>query len=243
MYNRYGDLSKFITDADQLCTENDGYVYISKEEDYDIAVDMESCYGSLDEVRAFLVFLAKHICELDNLVQRFNQKNRMKKSGYVCLPHPIGVLRFDYLQSMEKEPDPQKRSFPLTSQLFISRNQISLSLITGAPTKIRSLTSPLNTKRSSFSYANMVPLTVFLITGNNLYPRKRPKCTGAGKSSLLLSAVIFSWLMCLDILITVYSFFTQFTNKIYDCFTCHQITSLSGNITLSSTFIIALHNV
>lgn len=112
MYNRYGDLSKFITDADQLCTENDGYVYLSKEENYDIAVDMESCYGSLDEVRAFLIFLAKHICELDNLVQRFNQKNRMKKSGYVCLPSPKWVLRFDYLQSMEKEPEPQKKEFP-----------------------------------------------------------------------------------------------------------------------------------
>ena len=32
-------------------------IYISKEEDYDIAVDMESCYGSLDEVKSFIVFL------------------------------------------------------------------------------------------------------------------------------------------------------------------------------------------
>lgn len=74
MYNRYSDISKFITNTGQLCTESDGYVYLSREEDYDIAVDMESCYGSLDEVRSFLAFLAKHIYELDNLVQRFNQK-------------------------------------------------------------------------------------------------------------------------------------------------------------------------
>ena len=98
MYNRYGDISKFIIDMEQLCIADDGYIYISEEEDYDIAVDMESCYGSLDEVKSFIVFLAKHICELDNLVQRFNQKKRVKNGGrgYVCLPSPIGLLRFDY---------------------------------------------------------------------------------------------------------------------------------------------------
>ena len=89
--NRYGDISKFIIDMEQLCIADDGYIYISEEEDYDIAVDMESCYGSLDEVKSFIVFLAKHICELDNLVQRFNQKKRGKNGGrgYVCLPSPI----------------------------------------------------------------------------------------------------------------------------------------------------------
>lgn len=57
MYNRYGDISKFIINMEQLCIAEDGYIYISKEEDYDIAVDMESCYGSLDEVKSFIVFL------------------------------------------------------------------------------------------------------------------------------------------------------------------------------------------
>ncbi len=57
MYNRYGDISKFIINMEQLCIVEDGYIYISKEEDYDIAVDMESCYGSLDEVKSFIVFL------------------------------------------------------------------------------------------------------------------------------------------------------------------------------------------
>ena len=53
MYNRYGDISKFIIDMEQLCIADDGYVYISKEEDFGIAVDMESSYGSLDEVKPF----------------------------------------------------------------------------------------------------------------------------------------------------------------------------------------------
>ena len=120
MYNRYGDISKFIIDMAQLCIADDGYVYISKEEDYGIAVDMESCYGSLDEVKPFLVFLAKHICELDNLVQRFNQKKRVKNGGhgYVCLPSPKGLLRFDYLQSMENDPAPQEKSFPFELEII-----------------------------------------------------------------------------------------------------------------------------
>ena len=42
LYNRYEDQSKFIMDMEQLCIAEDGYVYISKEEDYGIAIDMES---------------------------------------------------------------------------------------------------------------------------------------------------------------------------------------------------------
>lgn len=114
MYNRYGDISKFIIDMEQLYVADDGCVYISKQKDYCIAVDMESCYGSLDEVKPFIAFLAKHICELDNLVQRFNQKKRIKNGGhgYVSLPSHRGILRFDYSQSMENDPTPQEKAFP-----------------------------------------------------------------------------------------------------------------------------------
>ncbi len=120
MYNRYGDISKFIIDMEQLCIADDGYVYISKEEDYGIAVEMESCYGSLDEVKPFIAFLAKHIYELDNLVQRFHQKKRVKNGGrgYVCLPSPIGFLRFDYSQSMENDPTPQEKEFPFELEII-----------------------------------------------------------------------------------------------------------------------------
>ena len=96
MYNRYGDISKFIIDMEQLCIAEDGYIYISKEEDYDIAVDMESCYGSLDEVKSFIVFI-KHICELDNLVQRFTPKKRIKNGGRGYVPSkPHRTFTVDY---------------------------------------------------------------------------------------------------------------------------------------------------
>ena len=98
MYHRYGDISKFIIDMEQLYIADDGYVYISKEEDYDIAVYLESCCGPLDEVKPFLVFLAAHICELDNLVQRFHQKKRIKNGGRgeVWPSSPPGARGGDY---------------------------------------------------------------------------------------------------------------------------------------------------
>ena len=114
LYNRYGDISKFVTNIEQLYVAEDGFVYLSQEKDYGIAVDIDNCYGSLNELQSFLICLSKHICELDNLVQRFNQKKSVRNDGhgYVCLPSPRGILRFDYSQSMENNPDPQEKEFP-----------------------------------------------------------------------------------------------------------------------------------
>ena len=53
-FNRYGDLSKFITDPDLLQATGDGGVYISNEDNYDIAVYLETCYASFDEVKPFI---------------------------------------------------------------------------------------------------------------------------------------------------------------------------------------------
>ena len=120
LYNRYGDISKFVTNIEQLCVAEDGFVYLSQEKDYGIAVDIDNCYGSLNELQSFLICLSKHICELDNLVQRFNQKKRVRNDGhgYVCLPSPRGILRFDYSQSMENDPDPQEKEFPFELEII-----------------------------------------------------------------------------------------------------------------------------
>lgn len=79
-FNRYGDLSKFITDPDLLQVTGDECIYISNANDYDIAVDLESCYASFDEVKPFITFLATQIYELDNAAQRFHRKKRVKNS-------------------------------------------------------------------------------------------------------------------------------------------------------------------
>ncbi len=54
MYNRYGDMSKFVTDLDLLELSRDGTVCISAEEDYDIAVDLEDSYASFNELRPYI---------------------------------------------------------------------------------------------------------------------------------------------------------------------------------------------
>ncbi len=128
-FNRYGDLSKLITDQDLLQVTEDESVYISNENDYDIAVDLESCYAPFDEVKPFIAFLATQICELDNIAQWFHRKKRVKNNGrgYVRLPSPTGMYRIDYSQSMEDNPAPQevKFSFILAFVYMEEKNRIS----------------------------------------------------------------------------------------------------------------------
>ncbi len=114
MYDRYNDISKFITNPEKLKIADDGYVYISGENDYDIAVDMEDSYGSFDEVKPYIAIIASHINELDNLVQRFDHRKRVKKNGYSegLLPSSPGIERYDYNKTMEDDPDPRMQRFP-----------------------------------------------------------------------------------------------------------------------------------
>lgn len=70
-YNRYGDISKFVTDITKLKVVDEFYVYISAPEDYDITVDMEDNPEEFEELKLLIVFWAQHICELDNIAQRF----------------------------------------------------------------------------------------------------------------------------------------------------------------------------
>ena len=111
-FNRYGDLSKFITNPDLLQAASDETVWISSKADYDIAVDLEGCPTPFEEMKPFIALLATKICELDNTVQRFYQKKKMKESGYLCIPSSKGILRFDYLRSMENRPASQRKGFP-----------------------------------------------------------------------------------------------------------------------------------
>lgn len=74
MYNRYQDIDKFITDVNELRMDKDGGVYISNEEDYGIMVDLEEQMDKFEELKPQIVFVAKHIGELDNMVQRYSRK-------------------------------------------------------------------------------------------------------------------------------------------------------------------------
>ncbi|MGN0536846.1 MAG: hypothetical protein ACI4M3_02580, partial [Acutalibacteraceae bacterium] len=91
MYNRYNDITKFITDSSELKIENGSYVYISSEKDYNIAVDLENHVDEFEKLKPFIVFLAKHICELDNIVQRFDKKHYLDTSE----PDILSIIYID----------------------------------------------------------------------------------------------------------------------------------------------------
>lgn len=125
MYDRYGDVSRFITDPNKLeITDNECNI----SDDYDIVVDLEDCYANFDTVKPVIAEIARHIGKMDNTVQRFNSMKRVKKTGAVPLPSSFGITRFDYSQSMENDSDSKKKDFPfdLAAVYLPKRNIVGL---------------------------------------------------------------------------------------------------------------------
>lgn len=73
MYNRYGDIEKFITDPDKLQITNDSEVYISSEDNYDIVFDLQGHSEEFEQLKPFITFVARSVCELDNMAQKFDK--------------------------------------------------------------------------------------------------------------------------------------------------------------------------
>lgn len=102
MYDRYGDMSKFITDPDRLVMTDEKSVYISRPENYDVTVELEDCICPFEIIKPFIVTVAENICEMDNTVQRFHNTMRFngKPLGLAKLPSSPGVLRYDFNKCM-----------------------------------------------------------------------------------------------------------------------------------------------
>ena len=118
--NRYGDISKFITDIDQLQVTDDEVVYISSEDNYDIAIGLGGCYDTFENLKPFMVTIAKHICEMDNIVLKFNRTMRLNNKS---LSTSLGNgYRYDYSTNVEKEPVPIKKKFSyILSLVYIEK--------------------------------------------------------------------------------------------------------------------------
>lgn len=71
-YNRYGDRSKFIEDESEIKIYEECYIPISGEEDYDMAIYLEKGATEIDDIRKYILSLIEHICELDNIIQKYN---------------------------------------------------------------------------------------------------------------------------------------------------------------------------
>lgn len=127
MYNRYDDISKFVTDIDQLKVADDEIVYISSEYDYDIAIDLDGCYDTFEHLKQFMAIIAEHVCEMDNTVLKFINTTRRndKPLKFARLPSSYGTLRYDYAKSMEKEPIPKEKNFPYELEvIYITKPNI-----------------------------------------------------------------------------------------------------------------------
>lgn len=84
MYHRYGDIDKFITNPQELELKQDGEVVISTIENYDISVDLEERMDEFEELKPYIVFLAKNISKLDDMAQKFDRLylNGKEQCGY-----------------------------------------------------------------------------------------------------------------------------------------------------------------
>ena len=91
MYNRYGDINKFITDMNDLKMDRDGGIYLSEETDYGIMFSLDEQMERFEEMKPVIVEITKHICELDNMVQRYRRKYHDNKN----LEDPLVIVYFD----------------------------------------------------------------------------------------------------------------------------------------------------
>lgn len=70
-YNRYNDLTKFITNENELKITNEVEIYISNY--YDISIDL-SYLNSINELdKEFICTISKNVCDIDNTVQKYCQ--------------------------------------------------------------------------------------------------------------------------------------------------------------------------
>jgi len=84
MYNRYSDITKFVTDPSKLQIVNGSEIYISSEENYDIVVDLQGHTEEFERLKSFVTLVAQSICDLDNTAQKFdNLHNKSSQFPYV----------------------------------------------------------------------------------------------------------------------------------------------------------------
>lgn len=99
MYNRYSDIDKFITDPDKLHIENGTEVSISSEENYNIVVDLQGHAEEFEQLKPWIVFVTKRICELDNTVQKFDRwyhkNDQQDQNGQFPYPYVPAVVLLD----------------------------------------------------------------------------------------------------------------------------------------------------
>ncbi len=91
MYDRCADLAKFITEPQELRLVNGSEVYISREEDYNIVVDLAGREELLEQLKPSMIFVAQHLFELDNMAQKFDRLH----GGSRRFPYFVAIVYID----------------------------------------------------------------------------------------------------------------------------------------------------
>ncbi|MBR4083548.1 MAG: hypothetical protein IKK33_04600 [Lachnospiraceae bacterium] len=98
-YKRY-DRSKFITDESEIKIYDECYVPISDENDYDMAIYLEKGALEIDDIGKYKMSLIEHICELDNIVQKYNSIRYPQELDF---PYELVNIHIDGYEDMRLE--------------------------------------------------------------------------------------------------------------------------------------------
>lgn len=91
MYNQYNNIEKFVTNPDKLQITNGSEVYISSEDNFDIVVDLQDHSEKFEQLKPFIAFLARNVCELDNTAQKFDRL----QSGNSQFSYVVSIIFID----------------------------------------------------------------------------------------------------------------------------------------------------
>lgn len=98
-YNRY-DRSKFIANEREIKICDECYIPISGENDYDIAIYLEKGATEIDDIKKYIMSLIERICELDNIVQKYNSIRHPQEQDF---PYELVNIHIDGLEDIRLE--------------------------------------------------------------------------------------------------------------------------------------------
>lgn len=90
-YNRY-DRSMFIADEREIKIYGECYVSIFKEGDYEIGIFLGKGALEIDDIKKYIMSLIEHICELDNIVQKYNSIRYPQEHDF---PFELNCIQID----------------------------------------------------------------------------------------------------------------------------------------------------
>ncbi len=105
LHERYTDISKLITNMDELQLTNGNEVIVYHEDKWytEVVVCLESQIEKFNELKAFIAFVAQNLSKMDIIVQEYSEDNAFAyhfQIGYLYLDMP-NRIRLEYWGMVE----------------------------------------------------------------------------------------------------------------------------------------------